>query len=126
MSMPSSLFVDEEDAVDVDDDRDVTSPMVHCSSSSIICTSREMSRTCDELHCMREFDCRCILSSDAEMREYVGRGAACNGSTRSSSLGGVRGPEQPSSTVVSMRRLCWLSCEARSPMVQGGVGGREK
>lgn len=106
MSMPSSLADDEDEAVEVDDDREVTSPTVHCSSSSISCTSLEMSRTCDELHCMRELDWRCILSSEAEMREYVGRGAVCTGSMPSLSFAGVGGPEQPCCTLVSMRRFC--------------------
>jgi hypothetical protein len=78
MSMPSSPAPDDDEDVDVqvEEDRDVTSLMVHCSSSSIIWTNREMSRTYDELHCMRELDWRCMRSSDAETREYVGRGAA--------------------------------------------------
>jgi hypothetical protein len=58
MSMASSLEVDvdRDEAVDVDDDGDAESLTVHCSSSAIICTSREMSRTCVELHCMRALD----------------------------------------------------------------------
>jgi hypothetical protein len=121
MSMPSSPAVDEDDD-DVELVREVTSLMVHCSSSSIICTRRVMSRTCDEQHCMRELDWRCMRRSEAETREYVGRGAPRDVS--SSSLGGVSGPELPLLAVVSMRRLCWVSCEARSPMVHGGVDGR--
>lgn len=77
MSMPSSLADDDlEDAVEVDEERDVTWAMVHCSSASMARTRREMSRTCEELHCMRELDCLCILRIEAETREYVGRGAS--------------------------------------------------
>jgi len=127
MSMPSSPVedaADDDEAVEVDDERDMTSAMVHCSSTSIIWTSRAMSRTCDELHCMRELDWRCIRSSEAETREYVGRGAYCTGQVRSVSINGDGRLEQPSWTAVSMRRLCWLSFEAKSPTVQGGVVGR--
>lgn len=115
MSMPSSpevehvrednveVEVDVDAEVDVDEVREVTSLIVHCSSSSIIWTSFEMSRACDELHCMREFDWRCMRRSEAETREYVGRGAA---QASSSSLGGVSGPPLRSFTFVSMRRVC--------------------
>jgi hypothetical protein len=125
MSMPSSPAVDDDDE-DVELVREVTWLMVHCSSSSIICTSREMSRTCDEQHCMRELDWRCMRRSEAETREYIGRGVACTAPSdvSSSSLGGVIGPEPHLLAVVSMRRFCWLSCDARSPMVHGGVDGR--
>jgi hypothetical protein len=96
MSMPSSS-PDAHDYEDVDVElvRELASLIVHCSSSSIMCTRREMSRTCDEQHCMREFDWRCMRRSEAETREYVGRGAACTGpiAASSSSLGGVSGPE---------------------------------
>lgn len=70
MSMPSSLEdVVVEHNVDVEDEREMASLIVHCSSSWIICTSREMSRTCDELHCRRALDCRCMRRSEAETRE---------------------------------------------------------
>lgn len=75
MSMPSSSPEDddadeaEEEEEDVEEDRDITSWMVHCSSSSIMRTSCEMSRTWDEQHCMRELVWRCMRSSEAATRE---------------------------------------------------------
>jgi hypothetical protein len=71
MSMPSSPDVvdDEDDDVEVEHVREEAWLMVHCSSSSIIWTSRDISRMWDELHCMRELDWRCMRRSEAEIRQ---------------------------------------------------------
>lgn len=130
--MPSSSPVvvhedsDDDDVDDIDDVGEGASLIVHCSSSAIILTSLEMSRTCAELHCMRELRWRCILSTEAAMREYVGRACCIWGDDVQQSLGGVGGPGpySSSSALGSMRRLCWLSWTARSPIVHGGVSGR--
>lgn len=134
MSMPSSSpkFVHEDDADssddvdDVDEFRDDASLMMHCSSSSIMLTSLEMSRTCDAQHCMRELLCRCILRTEAATREYVGRACCMRVDDVQASLGGVVGPYSSSSSLGSIRRLCWLSWTARSPIVHGGVRGRRE
>ena len=95
-SLPDDVDADEVEEVrddddDDDDDDDAESLTVHCSWCSIILTSLEMSRTCDKLHCMRELCWRCMRSSDAVTREYVGR--SCFGDALpSSSLTGVRRP----------------------------------
>lgn len=70
-SSPSRAPEDDadDDAVDVLDDRDASWLRLHCSSSSIMRTRREISRTWEELQCMRELDWRCMRSSDAETRE---------------------------------------------------------
>lgn len=69
----SSISDDLEDDVDVDDCDDVdvrvSELTMHCSSSSIMRTSCEMSRACDALHCMRELVCRCIRRREAATRE---------------------------------------------------------
>lgn len=109
MSMPSSL----SDAVDVDAVREDVALRIHCSSSAIMRASREMSRTCDEQHCMRALAWRCIRRRVADARERIG-----GEWTMSASLGGVDGLDG------SMRKLCRLSFEARSPIVHGGVYDR--
>jgi hypothetical protein len=136
MSTPSSspdaeiegAAVDEDDDVDVDEVDDVRddarSLTLHWSSLSIICTSLERSRTCDEQHCMRELVWRCILRIDVATREYVGLGRYAVGEAQSS-LGGDKGPQERVSRAVSIRSDCWLSWTARSPIVQGGVVARE-
>lgn len=66
---------------------------VHCSWRWTICTSREMSLMCEELHCMRALAWRCMRSTEAETRQYARRSGWPSSSVGKdpSSLGGVGG-----------------------------------
>lgn len=93
-----------DDVEDADPVRDLAgSRRVHCSWSSIMRTSAEMSRMWEALHCKRELLCRCIRSNDVAMREYVGCGLSWAWVEGQSWSGGV---EARVAKAGSTRRLC--------------------